>query len=420
MIINYKTIFVFLAGCLVLICAAFGTLKAATLTVANGNDSGAGSLRQAIADAAADDVIGFSGEVTTVTLTSAALEITKNLTIDGGESGIIVTRTGNTGLCIFNISGNEVRVKINKLQIINGTAANFGCGISGNIGGLSITNSIISGVPEIKATPKPVEIKETISTVTPEPVKEATPTVTPEPVKEIKPERVIESTPEIKPEPVKENAQPVKPEPATPPVKIEPVKEVKPEPVKPNPPLPVESDILAEINLVRRDPAGYAVFLEEWKKNYKGNEVHLPGEIPIITNEGTAVVDEAIEFLRQQKPMAELTENNGLISAAKVHLKDLQEKNLRGHKGSDGSLPEERVERFGMWEGSVGELIDYGSKTARQVVIKLILDDGVASRGHRLKMLNANFKHIGLALGDSKDNKAVCVVVLAQDFTEKQ
>ena len=54
--------------------------QAATITVTNGNDAGAGSLRQAIADAVAGDVIAFSG-VTTVTLTAGQLLIGKNLTI---------------------------------------------------------------------------------------------------------------------------------------------------------------------------------------------------------------------------------------------------------------------------------------------------------------------------------------------------
>jgi len=43
-------------------------VRMATLTVLNGNDSGAGSLRQAIADAAAGDTINFQAGVTTVTL----------------------------------------------------------------------------------------------------------------------------------------------------------------------------------------------------------------------------------------------------------------------------------------------------------------------------------------------------------------
>lgn len=56
---------------------------AATYTVVNTNDSGAGSLRQAVADANAtldDDVIGFDATVfatpQTITLTSGALSVT--------------------------------------------------------------------------------------------------------------------------------------------------------------------------------------------------------------------------------------------------------------------------------------------------------------------------------------------------------
>lgn len=54
----------------------------ATQTVSNGNDSGAGSLRSAIASAGAGDTITFSG-VSTVSLTSGQLLINKNVTIDG-------------------------------------------------------------------------------------------------------------------------------------------------------------------------------------------------------------------------------------------------------------------------------------------------------------------------------------------------
>jgi uncharacterized protein YkwD len=344
-------------------------VNAGSLMVTNSGDSGAGSLRQTIADAAAEDVIGFGNDVTTVTLTSNPLEINKSLTIEGGENGVTITRSGN--FCVFNISGNEVRVRLNKLNILVGTAPNLGCGVSGNLDGVNITNSVISGIPEVKPTPK-VEVKETTTTTT----------VTTVTVKE--------------------------------------VKEVKEEPVKPNQPLPIDADVLAEINLVRRDPAGYIKFLEEWKKFYKGNEFSMPGEQTIVTNEGTAVVDEAIEFLRSLKPMEAVAMNNGLISAANTHLKDMQTNNLRGHQGSDGSLPDARVERFGTLEGSVGELIDYGGKNAREIVIKIILDDGVGNRGHRLKLLSPNFRQIGLAIGDSKEHQSLCVVVMARDFTEKK
>src|SRR5207245_6667592 len=51
--------------------------------VCNTNDSGHGSLRQAILDASAGDTINFAPSVTTITLTSGELVIDKYMTING-------------------------------------------------------------------------------------------------------------------------------------------------------------------------------------------------------------------------------------------------------------------------------------------------------------------------------------------------
>ena len=59
-----------------------GPLHAATRIVANGNDSGVGSLRQTLANAVPGDVITFSALVTQVSLNSP-LEITQNISITG-------------------------------------------------------------------------------------------------------------------------------------------------------------------------------------------------------------------------------------------------------------------------------------------------------------------------------------------------
>ena len=57
----------------------------ATLTVTNTNDSGAGSLRQMILDAAPGDTITFSAALSsgTIVLTGGQLAIAKDLIIDG-------------------------------------------------------------------------------------------------------------------------------------------------------------------------------------------------------------------------------------------------------------------------------------------------------------------------------------------------
>ena len=57
-------------------------VHAATITVTNTNDSGAGSLRQALAEAHDGDRITFAVSGT-ITLTSGGLVVAKNVTISG-------------------------------------------------------------------------------------------------------------------------------------------------------------------------------------------------------------------------------------------------------------------------------------------------------------------------------------------------
>src|SRR5438046_4263970 len=74
-----------LAGILALLCAIAAHARADTITVTNTNDSGPGSLRQALVDANDGDTINFA--VTgTINLTSGELVIDKSITIAGPGS----------------------------------------------------------------------------------------------------------------------------------------------------------------------------------------------------------------------------------------------------------------------------------------------------------------------------------------------
>jgi hypothetical protein len=98
-------------------------VHAATITVTNGNDSGAGSLRQAIIAASPGDTINFAPSVTTVTLTSGELVIDKNLTITGpGANRLTVQRSPPNGpqFRIFRISSSAVTVSISGITISHG------------------------------------------------------------------------------------------------------------------------------------------------------------------------------------------------------------------------------------------------------------------------------------------------------------
>jgi uncharacterized protein YkwD len=178
-----------------------------------------------------------------------------------------------------------------------------------------------------------------------------------------------------------------------------------------------EEEILAEINLARANPIQYAGYLEAFKPNYKGKELTFSGGNSLVTNEGVSACDEAIAYLRTLKPMAQLEMRAGLVLGAKAHLGDLVKTGGRGHKGSDGSVPEDRVSRYGTWSDSVGENILYDSRKAREDVISLIIDDGVTTRGHRKNILKPTFHVVGIALGNGKSG-TIGVITFAGGFAD--
>lgn len=182
----------------------------------------------------------------------------------------------------------------------------------------------------------------------------------------------------------------------------------------------LEKEIIDEMNLARTEPQKYAAFVEEYKKFYEGNRLTIPGrKKTLVTAEGIAAVDEAISFLRAATPLTPLNIAKGLSMAAKDHANDLAVKGLTGHMGSDGSLPNARVDRYGDWEGAIGETVLYDLSTARNMVIALIIDDGVQNRGHRRNIFDANYHIAGVSISDSPANGSRCVVDYVGGFKEK-
>src|SRR5262249_42735732 len=117
--------------------------SAATITVINTNDSGPGSLRQALAHANDGDTIDFDSSLNgqRITLTSDQLVVNRSVTISGlGANNLTVD--GNANGSVFYISpGNGIT--ISGLTITNG--GNSGGGINNDGAALTVSNCTISG-----------------------------------------------------------------------------------------------------------------------------------------------------------------------------------------------------------------------------------------------------------------------------------
>lgn len=116
------------------------TVHAAPLeTVTNLNDSGAGSLRQAIADVDPGGTIEFAISGTIVL--ASQLVIDKNMTI---QSSVPITISGNNAVRVFFVNFGT-SVTLDNLTIANGRVNSGNGGGIDNRGTLTVINSTISG-----------------------------------------------------------------------------------------------------------------------------------------------------------------------------------------------------------------------------------------------------------------------------------
>jgi len=182
---------------------------------------------------------------------------------------------------------------------------------------------------------------------------------------------------------------------------------------------PLERTVVDEINLARSAPKDYASFLEQFKKYYHGKLIKLPNETSILTQEGVSALVEAVQFLRSMKPVPLLSPSKGMSWAAKDHVKDLGLSGASQHGGSDKSQPWDRLNRYGTWQRVIGEIISFGHDGARDIVMSLIIDDGVPHRGHRKNIFNADFRFIGVACGEHPDYRTICAITLAGGYIER-
>lgn len=172
---------------------------------------------------------------------------------------------------------------------------------------------------------------------------------------------------------------------------------------------PFEHQVLVELNAARAHPAAYADGLKRYRTYFHANLVRYPGlDAEIETEEGVTVVDETIGFLDHQPALASVAAAPLFVASAADLVAD-QAKGGTGHQGSDGAMPADRARRHG-GGGYVAEVIAYGPVDAADVVRQLIVDDGVADRGHRSILYSPELRFAGVACGPHPEFRTMCVI----------
>ena len=179
----------------------------------------------------------------------------------------------------------------------------------------------------------------------------------------------------------------------------------------------MERDVVKEINDLRRSPSSYAEKLVKNKQYFKPGEnvwKHPDSEAGIKTEEGPAAYDEAILFLRTKaEPQETLKPSKGLNKVASDFLAEFQ-------KDVNAQVEiEPVVQKYGEFTGNFRRLAQFGSATAEQVVINLVVCDGDKTRGHREALLFPTLKRVGVAYGNHDTYKRCTVIVACTTFENK-
>ena len=175
------------------------------------------------------------------------------------------------------------------------------------------------------------------------------------------------------------------------------------------------------INKYRANPRELARHLERLKKylDTTTNILSEPDKIKIQMVEGEEVFNEAIQFLKNLRPLEPLQWEDALAASAQEHVDDIGPKGLLLYQSSDGTEPEERITKYGTYLESLGENIDFGPNDAIGVIVSLTLDDGEEERPHRDNLFKNDYKKIGIACGPHQTEFQMCVMDLAYDFIPK-
>jgi uncharacterized protein YkwD len=182
----------------------------------------------------------------------------------------------------------------------------------------------------------------------------------------------------------------------------------------------LEKNVILELNKVRSNPKRFAEeYMEELRVAYSGKIFTYPGQNPVKSKEGVRPLEDCIQVLMSTRPMQILNPAEGLTKASAELIADQKKNGGIGHITKNGSTPQNRIEKYGDWDVCLAENITYGSFEARQIVIALLIDDGVQDRAHRKNILNPCFRFAGVSMGGHPAYETICALDYAGEYKTK-
>ncbi len=168
----------------------------------------------------------------------------------------------------------------------------------------------------------------------------------------------------------------------------------------------IEQDVIYYMNLVRINPAKFKTenldpFLKENGKKYSKKYVRSLKKDLLKT---------------ESLPPLDYTKN--LFDFAKHHAKTTGKTGKVGHRSVMMKSYKTRTKKLLKTYSYVGENIHYGSDNALQIVMELLIDDGIKDVGHRRNILSKNFVFASASMQPHKRYKQNCVIEFGGKLVE--
>jgi Cysteine-rich secretory protein family len=165
---------------------------------------------------------------------------------------------------------------------------------------------------------------------------------------------------------------------------------------------PRGKEVIYWINVLRKDPPAF-------------HERYVRPFLQQFPEAGSPEAKSLARDLASIATLPELEISRVLVPAAQDHASFLAQKGTISHTGRAGKSFQKRMAEVGV-EICAGENLFDGQDDALMSLILLLVDKGVPGTGHRLALLNPQFREIGVGISYMEKGR----VVVVQQFSCKQ
>ena len=158
-----------------------------------------------------------------------------------------------------------------------------------------------------------------------------------------------------------------------------------------------EKNLIYYTNFMRQNPK---IFLEKYVQTY----------LDSTKSKANLYINSLILELKKNKELKLLNPKYDLYKVARLHALDMGQSGKMGHNSSTGKKYFQRVDSLTNKYSFLKENCQYGYNKGIDILIDLLIDEGITDYGHRKALLDPKIEFIGVSIEKHKTYKYNCIM----------